>query len=153
MLLRTCKLDVLLSERPEADVTSLWWLESSILSFRSRAPNASENLIGDRQTPPEVLEPLFSHDTPQNCQDRPSALVSRTDQQDARMRSGLESPDIAEVEIERNQESPLGNDFLPYGFIGSSRETFVVNAVGLVSKLLKESHVSPAKVLIQLDSE
>lgn len=67
------------------------------------------------------------------------------------VRAGSESPDVGEVEILGDQESPLGLGCLPDLPVVPSLETLVPDGIDVVSQITEMASAGGGEVLVGLD--
>lgn len=96
---------------------------------------------------------MLGDDAPEDFEDGRAAFGASPDEQDARVRAGLEPANVAEPEIQGDEEAALGYDPLPHHRVAFSGEPLVVGAIGNVAAVAEEAGMNPAEVLVQLDEE
>lgn len=62
-----------------------------------------------------------------------TALAPGTYQQNARVGTGLKTPYVAEVQVQRDQKSSFGNNSLPDRLVAGAGEPLIMNTVGFVA--------------------
>jgi hypothetical protein len=115
--------------------------------------NAGNVLIGDSQAALKAFERLLGKYAPEDAQDCGPAVVSRSHEQDSGMAAGSKTADIAEIQIQRDQESTFSDHLGPEVWILCTRDSLIVDSIDLITVLTEELSMALSQILIELDED
>src|ERR1700724_750051 len=81
-------------------------------------PDPGTSFVGHRETAAEILERSLGEDATQDSQHCGAAGAAGANQENSRVRSRPKSPHVAEVEVQRDQESAVSNNPAPQQLVG-----------------------------------